>query len=53
MNGIMRPTGPDGEEQEWTLFGLALEALAYEFFELDPDWVPAEEAPGNEPPWAR
>jgi len=41
MNGIMRPTGPDGEEQEWTLFGLALEALAHEFFELDPDWVPA------------
>jgi hypothetical protein len=38
MNGIMRPTGPHGEEQEWTLFGLALEALAHEFFELDPDW---------------
>ncbi len=53
MNGIMRPTGPDGEEQEWTLFGLALEALAHEFFELDPDWVPPEEAPSNEPPWVR
>ena len=39
MNGIMRPTGPNGEEQEWTLFGLALEALAHEFFELDPKWV--------------
>lgn len=41
MNGIMRPTGPNGEEQEWTLFGLALDALAHEFFELEPDWSPA------------
>jgi hypothetical protein len=40
MNGIMRPTGPRGEEQEWTLFGLALDALSQQFFELDPDWVP-------------
>ncbi len=40
MNGIKRPTGPAGEEQEWTLFGLALDALAQQFFELDPDWVP-------------
>jgi hypothetical protein len=39
MNGIMRPTGPGGEEQEWTLFGLALDALAQQFFELDPDWA--------------
>ena len=40
MRGIMRPTGPNGEEQEWTLFGLALDALAEQFFEVDPDWVP-------------
>jgi hypothetical protein len=40
MNGIMRPTGRNGEEQEWTLFGLALEALAEQFFELDPGWSP-------------
>jgi hypothetical protein len=40
MNGIMRPTGPRGEDQEWTLFGLALDALSQQFFELDPDWVP-------------
>lgn len=40
MKGIMRPTGPNGEEQEWTLFGLALDALAEQFFEVDPDWVP-------------
>jgi hypothetical protein len=40
MNGIMRETGPGGEEQEWTLFGLALEALAHQFFELETDWAP-------------
>ncbi len=38
MNGIIRPTGPDGEEQEWSLFGLALDALSSAFFELDPEW---------------
>ena len=42
MNGIVRPTGPGGEQQVWSLFGLALEALSNEFFELDPDWSPAE-----------
>jgi hypothetical protein len=40
MKGIVRATGPHGEDQEWTLFGLALEALADAFFELDPDWSP-------------
>ncbi len=38
---IMRPTGPDGEEQEWTLFSVALEALVNAFVELDPEWDPA------------
>ena len=42
MNGIKRPTGPRGEVQEWTLFGLALEALSNAFFELDPDWSSPE-----------
>jgi len=41
MNGLMRPTGPNGELQEWTLFGLTLDALVGQFFELDPDWRPA------------
>lgn len=41
MKGIVRPTGPHGEDQDWTLFGLALEALADAFFELDPDWSPS------------
>ncbi len=35
---IIRPTGPDGEAQEWTIFGMALEGLVREFFEIDPDW---------------
>jgi len=34
---IVRPTGPDGEPQEWTLFGVCMEALALRFFEVDPD----------------
>jgi len=40
MHGILRPTGPDGEAQEWTLFGVALNTLTNEFFDLDPTWVP-------------
>ena len=34
------PTGPDGRPQEWTLFGVGLEALTLQFFEPDPDFVP-------------
>lgn len=34
---VGRPTGPDGALQEWTLFGVCLEALAHRFFEIDPD----------------
>jgi hypothetical protein len=37
MYGIVRHTGPHGEDQEWTLFGIGLEALAHQFFEMDPD----------------
>jgi hypothetical protein len=40
MEGIMRATGPRGEMQEWTLFGLAFEGLVWQFFEIDPDWEP-------------
>lgn len=36
---ISRPTGPNGEEQEWTLFAAGLEALVHQFFEPDPDLV--------------
>lgn len=40
LGGIVRPTGPDGQDQEWTLFGIGLEALIMHFFEPDPDWSP-------------
>ena len=40
LDVIERPTGPGGSMQEWTLFAIGLEALASEFFEIDPDWVP-------------
>jgi len=38
MVDILRPTGPGGEEQAWTVFGLGLEALVHQFFEPDPEW---------------
>jgi hypothetical protein len=41
MEGITLPTGPGGEVQEWTLFGLGLEALALRYLEIDPEWDPA------------
>jgi hypothetical protein len=37
---IVRPTGPNGEDQEWTIFAVALQGLVRQFFEFDPDWVP-------------
>ena len=37
MLGIVRPTGPDGEDQTWTIHGIGLHALVLEFFEPDPD----------------
>jgi hypothetical protein len=40
IRGIGRPTGPGGTVQEWTVLGIALEALVGEFFEFDPDWSP-------------
>jgi len=32
---ILRPTGPDGEKQEWNLFSVGLESLVWQFAELD------------------
>jgi hypothetical protein len=40
MSGIQRATGAGGELQEWTLLGTGLEALAVQFFEPDPEFVP-------------
>ena len=37
---IVRPTGPNGEDQEWTLFAAGFEALVHQFFEPDPDFTP-------------
>ncbi|MBV8462366.1 MAG: hypothetical protein JO368_03675 [Acidimicrobiales bacterium] len=37
---IVRPTGPDGGEQDWNLFAVGLEALVQQFVEVDPDWTP-------------
>ncbi len=39
MTRIRRPTGPNGEVQEWTIYGIGLEALVDRFFEDDPDWI--------------
>jgi hypothetical protein len=36
---IVRPTGPNGEDQEWTLFAVGLEALVHQFFEPDSEFV--------------
>jgi hypothetical protein len=41
---IARPTGPGGATQEWTLFGVCMEALAVRFLEIDPDWTRAASA---------
>jgi len=32
---ILRPTGPDGDKQEWNLFSLGLESLVWQFAELE------------------
>jgi hypothetical protein len=37
MEPFMLPTGPDAEPQEWTVFGLAMEALIVQCFEPDPE----------------
>ena len=37
-DGIMRPTGPDGVLEEWTLFAVAFEGLYRQFFQpVSPD----------------
>ncbi len=37
---IMRPTGPDGQMQEWTAFSIGMVALVTEFFEPIPSSSP-------------
>ena len=54
FDGIKRPTGAGGEEQEWTLLGVTVDALAETFFELDPDWTAplADSTPASNVPTA-
>lgn len=40
QRSIVLPTGPGGADQEWTLLGVGMDALADQFFEVDPEWVP-------------
>ncbi len=42
LHGIIRSTGPDGGDQEWTILGIGIEALIEQFFELDPEWMPSD-----------
>lgn len=37
---MTRPTGPNEEEQEWSLFAVGLEALVNQFLEPDPAFTP-------------
>lgn len=37
---VARPTGPNGEDQEWTLFAVGLEALVNQFLEPEPEPKP-------------
>jgi hypothetical protein len=38
METILRATGPNGEDQPWTLYAVGIEGLVHQFFELDPHW---------------
>ncbi len=50
---VHRPTGPGGQDREWTLFAVGLEALVTAFVEPDPGWpreaesCPMRPAPGQ------
>jgi hypothetical protein len=44
LEGILLPTGPHGEDEEWALFAIGLEALLRQFFEPDPGWIPDPES---------
>jgi hypothetical protein len=38
---LNRPTGPDGDDEPWTLFAVGLEAFVDQFLEVDPDFEPS------------
>lgn len=37
LDGIVLPTGPDGDDEQWTLFGIASEGIVQAFCEPVPD----------------
>jgi hypothetical protein len=45
MKSFVLPTGHGAELQEWTAFGLAMEALVIQCFEPDPDFTPPVPSP--------
>ena len=45
MEIFIRPTGPNREDEEWTLFAIGLEGLVNHFLEPDPDFVPLRPQP--------
>ncbi len=47
---IPLPTGPDGEKQDWTIYGLGLRAITNDFFEEDPRCeANADTGPSDQP----
>jgi len=48
---ILRPTGKEGEKQEWTLFSMGIEGLLWQFAELEegPAWPPGPGASAGNP----
>ena len=43
LRGIERATGPDGQVEQWTLFGIAIESLCRQMLEATPRWRPPAE----------
>jgi len=42
---VTRPTGPDGQDQEWSPYATAMEALVNQYLEPDPEFRPPSGAP--------
>ncbi len=40
LRGIKRATGPDGQIEQWTLFGIGIESLCRQMLEAIPRWRP-------------
>ena len=44
---VIRQTGPNGEDQEWSDYATGMEALVHQFFEPDPEFTPSSGAAGS------